>query len=49
MQIRTLIRTGVCALAAAAVLTGGSVLPAVAADETTYIISVADGQVARSP
>lgn len=45
MQIRTLIRAGVCTLAAAAVLAGGSVLPAVAADEATYIISVADGQV----
>ena len=46
MQRPTLIRTVVCALATVAVIAGGSVLPAVAADEVTYIISVPDGQVA---
>jgi subtilisin family serine protease len=40
-----MIRTAVCAVATMAVLTGGSVLPALAADEATYIISVPDGQV----
>ena len=46
MQRPTLIRTVVCAIATVAVITGGSVLPAVAADEVAYIISVPDGQVA---
>ena len=45
MQTRNMIRTAVCAVATMAMLTGGSVLPALAADEATYIISVPDGQV----
>ena len=39
-------RSAVGVVAAVAVLTGGSALPAVAAGETDYIISVPDGQVA---
>jgi subtilisin family serine protease len=46
MNKRVLMRSAVGVVAAVAVLTGGSVLPAVAAGETDYIISVPDGQVA---
>ena len=46
MTIRTLTRSAACAIATAALLIGGSALPAVAAEEAEYIISVPDGQVA---
>ncbi len=46
MTIRTLTRSAVCAIATAALLLGGSTLPAVAAEEAKYIISVPDGQIA---
>ena len=46
MTLRTLTRSVLCAVAVGAIGAAGSALPAVAADESTYIISVPDGQVA---
>ncbi len=46
MKRRALLSSVLCAVAAGAIVAASSALPAVAADESPYIISVPDGQVA---